>query len=72
MSGWKVERLFARLQNFRRIVVRYERVAENFLGMLHLVCSLISLAGFMRWLLITPLESIAGERIVRIAVQPTI
>jgi hypothetical protein len=29
-------RLQARwLQNFRRIFVRYERVAENFLGMLH-------------------------------------
>ena len=32
---WKVERLFAWLQNFRRIVVRYERSPENFLGMLH-------------------------------------
>jgi transposase len=42
---WKVERLFAWLQNFRRIVVRYERVAENFLGMLHLGCSLILLRG---------------------------
>ena len=42
---WKVERLFAWLQNFRRIVVRYERVAENFLGMLHLACSLILLRG---------------------------
>ena len=42
---WKVERLFAWLQNFRRIVVRYEPVAENFLGMLHLACSLILLRG---------------------------
>ena len=42
---WKVERLFAWLQNFRRIVVRYERVAENFLGMLHLASSLILLRG---------------------------
>src|SRR5262249_58467475 len=33
---WKIERLFAWLQNFRRLVVRYERCAENFLGMLHL------------------------------------
>jgi transposase len=37
---WKVERLFAWLQNYRRIVVRYERHAENFLGMLHLACCL--------------------------------
>ena len=29
---WKVERLFAWLQNYRRIVVRYERHSENFLG----------------------------------------
>ncbi len=33
---WKVERLFAWLHNFRRLVVRYEYRAENFLGMLHL------------------------------------
>ena len=42
---WKVERLFAWFQNFRRIVVRYERFAENFLGMLHLACCLILLRG---------------------------
>jgi transposase len=40
---WKVERLFAWLQNFRRLVVRYERHAENFPGMLHLGCCLILL-----------------------------
>jgi transposase len=40
---WKVERLFASLQNFRRLVVRYERYAENFLGMLYLACCLILL-----------------------------
>jgi hypothetical protein len=40
---WKIERLFAWLQNFRRLVVRYERPAENFLGMLHLGCCLILL-----------------------------
>ena len=42
---WKVERLFAWLQNFRRVVVRYERFAENFLGLLHLACCLILLRG---------------------------
>jgi transposase len=40
---WKIERLFAWLQNFRRLVVRYERNAENSLGMLHLGCCLILL-----------------------------
>jgi transposase len=42
---WKVERLFAWFQNFRRIVVRYERLAENFLGMLQLASCLILLRG---------------------------
>jgi transposase len=40
---WKIERLFAWLHNFRRLVVRYERHAENFLGMLQLACCLILL-----------------------------
>lgn len=40
---WKIERLFAWLQNFRRLVVRDERHAENFLGMLQLAWSLILL-----------------------------
>jgi len=40
---WKIERLFAWLQNFRRLVVRYERYAENFLGMLYLGCCVILL-----------------------------
>lgn len=33
---WKIERLFAWLYNFRRIAVRYEYHAENFLGMVQL------------------------------------
>ena len=40
---WKIERLFAWLQNFRRLIVRYERYSENFLGMLHLGCCVILL-----------------------------
>ena len=40
---WKIERLFAWLQNFRRLVNRYEHHAENFLGMLHLGGCLIML-----------------------------
>jgi transposase len=43
---WKVERLFAWLQNFRRLVVRYEYHAENFLGMLQLGCTIILLRYF--------------------------
>ena len=40
---WKVERLFAWLQNFRRLVVRYEYKDENFLGMAQLGCIMILL-----------------------------
>ena len=40
---WKVERLFAWLQNFRRIIVRYEFYAENYLAMLKLACIIILL-----------------------------
>ncbi len=43
---WKVERLFAWLQNFRRLVVRYEYHATNFLGMLQLGCIIILLRQF--------------------------
>jgi transposase len=43
---WKIERLFAWLQNFRRIVVRYEYYAENFLGMVQLGCAIILLRYF--------------------------
>ncbi len=40
---WKVERRFAWLGNFRRLVVRYERHALNYLGFVHLGCILILL-----------------------------
>ena len=45
---WKIERLFAWLQNFRRLVVRYEYHAENFLGMVQLGCIIILLRFFLR------------------------
>lgn len=40
---WKIERLFAWLQNYRRILVRYEYHAQNFLGFVQLGCMLILL-----------------------------
>ena len=40
---WTVERLFAWLQNFRRLVTRYEYHGENFLGFVHLGCIIILL-----------------------------
>ena len=40
---WKVERLFAWLNNFRRLVIRYEYHADNYLGFVHLGCIVILL-----------------------------
>ena len=40
---WKVERLFAWLQNYRRILVRFERKLENYLGFVQLGCIVILL-----------------------------
>ena len=40
---WKIERLFAWLFNFRRLVVRYEYHAENFQGFVHLAAAIILL-----------------------------
>ena len=40
---WKIERLFAWLGNFRRLVVRYERRAENYMGFVQLGCVMILL-----------------------------
>jgi transposase len=35
---WKIERLFAWLSNFRRLVVRYEQRAKNYLSFVRLGC----------------------------------
>lgn len=43
---WKIERLFAHFGNFRRLVVRYERYADNFLGFLQLGCIKLLLKRF--------------------------
>lgn len=40
---WKIERLFAWLHNFRRVVTRWEYHADNFLGMVQLACVVILL-----------------------------
>ena len=44
---WKVERLFAWLGNYRRLVVRYEVNVDNFVGFVHLGCVLILLRQFI-------------------------
>ena len=44
---WKVERLFAWLGNFRRLVIRYEYWVDNFLGFVHLGGIAILLRRFL-------------------------
>ena len=43
---WKVERLFAWLHNFRRLVVRYEVYPLNFLTFVQLGCLIILMRQF--------------------------
>jgi len=40
---WKIERTFAWLGNFRRLVVRYERLVTVYRAFFHLACLLITL-----------------------------
>jgi hypothetical protein len=42
-----VERLFAWLNHFRRLVIRWEYHAENFFGMVRLACMKILFQQFM-------------------------
>lgn len=44
---WKVERLFAWLQNYQRITVRWEYHLPNFKGMVQLGCILILLRSIL-------------------------
>jgi transposase len=44
---WKVERLFAWLHNFRRVVLRWEYYLSNFLGMVQLACIIILLRRYL-------------------------
>jgi len=43
---WKIERLFAWIQNFRRCIVRYEYHHTNFEAFLRLACIVILLRQF--------------------------
>ncbi|MHB1958497.1 MAG: transposase [Acidobacteriaceae bacterium] len=40
---WKIERIFAWMQNYRRLVARWEYSIENFLGFVPLACLLMLL-----------------------------
>jgi transposase len=43
---WKIERTIAWLQNFRRLVVRYERKITMFQAFVHVACLIITLRQF--------------------------
>ena len=45
---WKIERLFAWLQNYRRCGTRYDFHIENFLGFVQIACVLILIKVFLR------------------------
>ena len=38
---WIVERTNSWLQNFRRLVVRYENLSVNFIALVHMACALV-------------------------------
>ena len=40
---WIIERTNSWLQNFRRLVVRYERKVRNFEALVHMACALVAL-----------------------------
>jgi transposase len=40
---WVVERTHSWMNRFRRILTRWEKKAENYLGMIHLVCAIITI-----------------------------
>ena len=43
---WKIERTFSWMSNFRRLVVRYERLITVYRGFFHLACLMIVLNRF--------------------------
>ena len=45
-NRWKIERLFAWIQNFRRCLTRFEYYEENFLGFLHWACMILLINYF--------------------------
>lgn len=44
---WKIERFFAWLHNFRRVVIRWEHHESNFRGMVQLACIVILLRRYL-------------------------
>ncbi|HEV2403200.1 MAG TPA: IS5 family transposase [Candidatus Saccharimonadales bacterium] len=49
---WKIERLNAWLQNFRRLTTRFDYKLENYVGFVHLACIPYLTETFLRWVLV--------------------
>jgi transposase len=45
---WIVERTFAWLGHFRRLVVRYERLVTTYSGLFHLACAMLTLKRVLK------------------------
>jgi transposase len=45
---WIIERTFAWLGHFRRLVVRYERLVETYSGFFHLACAMLTLKRVLK------------------------
>lgn len=43
---WKIERTFAWLQNFRRLLVRHDRILTVYQGFVHCACLILTLRHF--------------------------
>jgi transposase len=44
---WIIERTIEWLGTFRRLVIRYERLIENYAGLFHMACALLTLRRVM-------------------------
>ena len=44
---WKIERLFAWLNKYKRVLVRWDRFVEHFLGFVHLACAMILMRRYL-------------------------
>ncbi|HEX3036232.1 MAG TPA: IS5 family transposase [Thermodesulfobacteriota bacterium] len=49
---WIVERTFAWLGQFRRLIVRHERLIETYSGFFHIACALLTLKRVLKSLLV--------------------
>jgi transposase len=44
---WKIERLFAWLNKYKRVLVRWDRLVEHFLAFVHLACAMILMRRYL-------------------------